>query len=112
MKTYIVVFLLLAIAIPMAIKYSINHSVIHKACDDGPCLINNFTNDSLQERHLPTNLNQMNKPDAFQPRLDNHPKDGMVDMDGFQEDENNRVGQKCEFGLCLPGQQQPGNRQD
>ncbi len=114
-RIYVVLVLLLAIAIPMAVKYSINHANVHKACNDGPCLINNFSdfsNDPLQERHLPNNLEKMSKPDAFQPNLDNHPKDEMINMDGFQEDSANRVGQKCEFGLCLPGQQQPGNRQD
>ena len=113
MKTYVVVFLLLAIAIPIAIKYGINHASDNVTGGAGPCIINNFTNDSLQDRHLPNNLDNMSKPDAFQPALDNHPKDGMVNMDGFKEENNaNRVGQKCEFGLCLPGQPQPGNRQD
>ena len=114
MKTYILLILLIAIAIPMAIKFGIGHSDLKTASNVGPepCMINNFTNDSLQDRMLPKNLDNLKKPDAFQPNLDNHPKDGMVNMDDFQEDTSNRVGQRCEFGLCLPGEQQPGNRQD
>lgn len=111
MKTYVILFLLLAIGIPMLVKYSIDHSA-DVTGGAGPCMINNFTNDSLQDRKLPKNLDNINKTDAFQPSLDNRPKDGMVNMDNFQENSSNRVGQKCEFGMCLPGQQQPGNRQD
>lgn len=115
MRTYIILILLIAIAIPMAIKFGITHSNVKTASNvaPGPCMINNFTNDSLQDRMLPKNLDNLKKPGALQPSLDNRPKDEMINMDGFRDDDNtNRVGQNCEFGLCLPGQQQPGNRQD
>lgn len=114
MKTYIILILLIAIAIPMAIKFGIGHADFKTASNvgPGPCIINNFTNDTLQDRMLPKNLDNMHKTDAFQKELDNHPKDGMVNMNGFQKETPNRVGQQCEFGLCIPGQQQPQNRQD
>lgn len=113
MRTYILLILLIAIAIPMAIKFGIGHSELKTAANvgPGPCMINNFTNDSLQDRMLPKNLDNLKKPDAFQRELDNHPKDGMVDMDSFEENRGgNRIGEQCEFGLCTPGQEQPQNR--
>lgn len=115
MRTYIILILLIAIAIPMAIKFGIGHANVRTASSvgPGPCIINNFTNDSLQDRMLPKNLDNMQKTDAFQPNLDNHPKDGMVNMNDFEQNRNpNRIGEKCEFGLCTPGQQQPQNAQD
>ncbi len=117
MRTYIILILLIAIAIPMAIKYGIRQTDVKTATGvgQGPCMINNFDNFSespLQDRILPKNLDNMQKTDAFQQNLDNHPRDGMVNMDGFQEDTSNRVGQNCQFGQCLSGTQQSQNSQD
>lgn len=113
MRTYILLILLIAIAIPMAIKFGIGHADFKTASNvgPGPCMINNFTNESLQDRMLPKNLDNIKKPDAFQKEIDNRPKEGMINLEGFQEDTSNRVGQQCEFGLCRPGQQQPQNIQ-
>lgn len=115
MRTYIILILLIAIAIPMAIKFGIGHANVRTASSvgPGPCIINNFTDDSLQDRMLPKNLDNLKKPDAFQPGLDNHPKDGMVNMDSFDEKRNpDQIGEQCEFGLCTPGSQQPQNSQN
>lgn len=115
MRTYIILILLIAIAIPMAIKFGIGHANLKTASSvgQGPCIINNFTDDSLQDRMLPKNLDNLKKPDAFQPGLDNHPKDGMVNMEGFdQKRDTTKIGEQCEFGLCTPGTQQPQNSQN
>ncbi len=116
MRTYFILFLLLAIGIPLAVKYGITHSgfEVAQGCSDGPCLIHNFTNEPLQDRVLPKNLENIQKTDAFQPELDNHPRDQMINMDGGQGNlQNNPAnGQNCQFGMCLPGQQAPqGNNE-
>ena len=109
MKTYIFLIILIAIAIPMVVKYGIlNFDWPVVANCDGPCLVTDFTNDSIEDRVLPNNLKKLERPDAFQNDLDNTPKDHMLNMDGFaQQDTNNNQGQNCQFGQCLPTQQMP-----
>lgn len=111
MRTYLVLVLFLAIAVPMAIKFGIEHSGAPTgAAAPGPCMLNNnFSSEPLLDRVLPKNLDTLNKPDAFQPALNNQHKPQMVNFEGFQEDTSNRVGQNCQFGQCLPGNQQQPN---
>ena len=114
MRTYIILVVLLAICIPMAIKYGIVHEkfIATESCNQGPCLIHNFTNEPLRDRVLPKNLQNLQKTDAFQPELDNHPHDEMINMDGGQENVQNPQGQNCQFGMCLPGTQRPQSTQN
>ncbi len=113
MRTYLILLLLLAIAVPMAIKYGILHEGLKiSGCGTGPCLINRFTDEPLLDRVLPNNLDNMKRVDAFQNELDNHPRDEMINMDGFQQNsQNENIGQNCQFGMCLPGQQAPQSTQ-
>ena len=109
MRAYMFLLLLIAVLIPMVVKYGILNSDWNLVSNcNGPCLVEDFTNDSLEDRVVPNNLKRLERPNAFQQDLDNHPKDEMLNMDGFsQGNPNNTNGQNCQFGQCLPTQQSP-----
>lgn len=110
MKTYFILILLLAISIPMAIKFGIENSELRKA-ENGPCILNlGFPDDTpLKDKLVPNNLENIKKIDAFQNGVSNKPRDGMVEFSNSNEDTSEkRIGQECQFGVCLPGAESPG----
>ena len=115
MKTYIVMLVMLSVSIPLAIKFGVENVEL-KTANTGPCMLNNsvfddspFSGSSLDDKYLPNNIDTYKKTDAFQSELSNNPHEGMVDFEPEQDQpQAGRLGQKCEFGVCLPSQEERG----
>jgi len=104
MKNYIFVLLLSVLLGNSALSLS-------GGCGGGACLIEDATASPLQNRHMPNNLNDMHRVDAFQPKAQSHSPEPIVNMEVNREAESRKIGQDCQFGVCFPGAQQKQNSQ-
>lgn len=64
---------------------------------------------SLNDKYMPNNLNNMQKPNAFQPKIIEPYNESMVDFgENPQQTEENQIENQvqydadCQFGVCLP----------
>lgn len=68
-----------------------------------PCTasILNDTNTTLQERVLPSPLEEMQEPDAFQPQYQKPYYDELINT--TPQTATHNYNSNCQFGVCLPG---------
>lgn len=73
----------------------------------GACTVGSLINPpSLQDKYLPNNLQNLQKPDAFSPRYVTPYEDMLLNTDTprvEQTNENPGYNSNCQFGVCLPG---------
>lgn len=116
MKTYIIFIVLLAVIIPLTVKLTIA-SLPTGGANTEPCMINLQSDNNLeldtpvqskpmrlqQEINTPAN-ETVQKINPFANTFDNAsmPSDTQIEDDSDITNQK-RMGQKCEFGLCLPG---------
>ena len=113
MRIYILIILLLSIVVPFGIKSGIENAslALGGGCGGGACMIEDATSSPLQNRHMPNNLNDLKRIDAFQPKAQSHSPEPIVNMDVDREAESRKLGQDCQFGVCFPGPAQFQNSQ-
>ena len=113
MKNYVFIILFLSIVVPLSLKFGIENSVfaLGGGCGGGACMIEDATASPLQNRHMPNNLNNLKRTDAFQPKAQSHSPEPIVNMDVKREAESRKLGQDCQFGVCFPGPAQFQNSQ-
>ena len=124
MKIYIILILFLAMFIPMAIKYRLMENELITA-QSKPCIINlqsdsepfksNNLNGSWSENlkintqtGAASNINgDFGKDNPFSPNIEKtsrqQPEWGIDSQTNGSDASVKRVGQTCNFGLCLPG---------
>ena len=62
-------------------------------------------NSSLQEKYLPDNIQNKQKPDAFRPRYVVPYNDALINTETDSQvgiNEHNKYRSSCQFGICLP----------
>ena len=117
MKIYIIFILILAAVIPLTVKLTLNSVTPTGGANTEPCMIN-FQADKDLDLDTPVpptkmkpqqQINQeanetVQKINPFAQQFDNNPKPSDTQIEDDSDVTNQkRMGQKCEFGLCLPG---------
>ncbi len=73
----------------------------------GACTASSALNPTtLQDKYLPNNIQNLQKPDAFAPRYVTPYEDMLLNTDTprvDQTNENQGYNSNCQFGVCLPG---------
>ena len=113
MKKYILLILCLSVAVPMGLKFSIESCAsLLAGCSGGACLIEDATSSPVNNKYMPSKLNDLHRIDAFQPKAESHSPQPIVNMDSPNVmDSSNKLGQDCQFGVCFPGSEQRQNSQ-
>ena len=65
----------------------------------------NFETDSLQDRHIPNNLQNLQRTDAFQPQMVTPMGTNIHTTPVIKSPEASDYDANCQFGTCLPGAQ-------
>lgn len=93
------IFLILAIAV---ISLPVN-----AACAiSGDSCAYSITKPALQDKYLPNNLKDIQKPDAFRPNLFEPYHDALINTEtgaAAGTPGSNNYNSNCQFGVCLPG---------
>lgn len=97
MKKFFIILGLLLTASPVFAVCSLN---------GGGCSVSlsNWESKSLQQKHLPDNLQDMQRTDAFQPSYFQPYHDALINT----KDETPNYNSNCQFGVCLPGENTGG----
>lgn len=79
--------------------------------DGGACTASNWDSKSLQERHLPDRLHDLQRTDAFKPNYFEPYHDALINtesspVNGVPASDYNS---NCQFGVCLPGVEAGGS---
>lgn len=97
MKNYTLLITMLALSIPAFAVCSIT---------GGACTApSNLTPQSLEEKLVPDNLQEMKRTDAFQPSYQKPYYDLLINTENNASNlpPENNYNSNCQFGVCLPG---------
>lgn len=70
----------------------------------GACTVSNWDSKPLQEKYAPDNLQELEKPDAFQPELVTPYNDALINTESSKVKTSpaSDYNSNCQFGICLP----------
>lgn len=96
MKKILLIISMMAIAIPALAFCSLTGG--------GNCSAYSMTTPKLQDKYMPNNLQNIQKPDAFRPQYVQPYNSALINTEtggaaGSPSDYNSN----CQFGICLPG---------
>ncbi len=96
MKRFLLLFAMFTFAFPVFASCPI---------DGGACTASNWDSTSLQERHLPNRLQDLQRTDAFQPSYVTPYHDALINTESASTKgaPTNDYNSNCQFGVCLPG---------
>lgn len=103
MKRFLITALLITIALPTFATCPI---------DGGACTaLSNFDGKSLQQKYLPDRMQEIQKPNAFQPTyvVPYHSELINTDSNNDVNPPTNDYNSNCQFGVCLPGVEPEGS---
>ena len=99
MKKIILLMTMMAVSLPALAVCSITGDT---------CSAYQITKPALQDKYLPDNLKEIQKPTAFTPHYFQPYHDALINTEtgaATQIQNTNNYYSNCQFGICLPGQQ-------